>query len=175
MNADAASASSTGMGLSITTPTSRRRRWDRTRSKTARFFGGSHVTPQSPPRRRSRCRPKAVEPWKSGSTPARKAAASAATGNSTERSCGNDADRPMGLPMTMAEWQPIETAPKGDEVLMVWPDGHIRIGQRYADMPNGFRSDLDFGDFHASMYAQHDYLPTHWMPLPAPPIGGEKE
>jgi hypothetical protein len=69
----------------------------------------------------------------------------------------------------VSEWQPIATLQKGEDVLLAWEDGCIRIGQRYADIENGFKTELDYGDFSASAYTPRDYAPTHWMPLPAPP------
>ncbi len=66
-----------------------------------------------------------------------------------------------------AEWQPIETAPKDEYVLISgfrnedpeqgrWVDAAIlRVGKRYWHASNG--PEEGFND------------PTHWMPLPEPP------
>jgi hypothetical protein len=53
----------------------------------------------------------------------------------------------------MAEWNPIETAPKGQRVIAYFSDGDILLCH-----VSDWRRDE--GD---------DYWPTHWMPLPEPP------
>ena len=52
------------------------------------------------------------------------------------------------------EWQPIETAPKDERVLVCWPSG-LMTTSRYSD-------ELD--DWLPAMATGRD--PTHWMPLP---------
>lgn len=59
------------------------------------------------------------------------------------------------------EWQPIETAPKGERVLVYFP----RTGRKEAMIiaasnPTG-----------SQWWAKHigNLFPTHWMPLPEPP------
>jgi hypothetical protein len=80
----------------------------------------------------------------------------------------------------MSDWQPIETAPKdGRDVLLFWCDeygpdtiqvyacGHWR---EFGDGSRGWIGE----SFHASekcfwtrLLGEH---PTHWMPLPDPPV-----
>lgn len=58
------------------------------------------------------------------------------------------------------EWRPIETAPKGDRVLLKSGlNDRILIGFNVGD---GW---IESGSRHMS------YPPTHWMPLPTPPQG----
>lgn len=60
----------------------------------------------------------------------------------------------------MSEWQPIETAPRdGTHFLTYRPD---RIQEAW------WKSDSELGGFGFT-YAGYSF-PTHWMPLPKPPI-----
>lgn len=61
-----------------------------------------------------------------------------------------------------AGWQPIETAPKGD-VLLYWPSKMTGAHQQVR-MPAMMR----VGSVGDTPHRQ----PTHWMPLPAPPVEG---
>ena len=65
-------------------------------------------------------------------------------------------------------WQPIETMPTKQHVLMCWSDGMVRIGARYSPYGESFKVEIDMGDASATVYCPRDYLPTHWMPLPEP-------
>jgi len=57
----------------------------------------------------------------------------------------------------MSEWQPIKTAPAGDDLLLAWVEtGEMRVGYF-----NGNSWLCDAVSF--------DFEPTHWMPLPEPP------
>lgn len=58
----------------------------------------------------------------------------------------------------MSEWQPIETAPAGEDVLLYWPSGAQRVGYFNG---NGWLIDGMKFDF--------DCDPSYWMPLPDPP------
>ena len=54
-----------------------------------------------------------------------------------------------------AKWQPIETAPKVEDIeLLLWCCDRAVIGNWW----DGW-NDCEYGPIH----------PTHWMPLPAPP------
>ena len=78
------------------------------------------------------------------------------------------------------DWQPIETMPEGQHILLFWPDGEKGVGgiecatvYKNDDVPlggigwsywthGGPNSGLDWEP-------RNDERPTHWMPLPAPP------
>lgn len=72
----------------------------------------------------------------------------------------------------LGAWRPIETAPRdGTEVLVcrVYEHGHAEyaVAHNYGD-GNGWR---DMGDLGwAGMIHDEDNQPSHWMPLPAPPV-----
>jgi hypothetical protein len=66
----------------------------------------------------------------------------------------------------MTEWQPIETAPKGETVILLWcPESWdtdcVRIG---------FWSESDWYDDESASHPITDMYgaPTHWHPLPNP-------
>jgi hypothetical protein len=72
-------------------------------------------------------------------------------------------------------WQPIETAPKdGTRVLVFWADGRkcpVDVSW-YWD-----HHDIEYGKvvrtyqrWMSNRYAANGPPPTHWMPLPKPPI-----
>jgi hypothetical protein len=80
------------------------------------------------------------------------------------------------------EWQPIETAPRDGTLLLVW--GKVWAGEisrvlenrhgdfglaSYSDGKSDFAGrdwwDCAGGDAYATWCC-----PTHWMPLPAPPV-----
>lgn len=63
------------------------------------------------------------------------------------------ADLPRATGETTVEWQPIETAPKGIDILLVWADGHQQI-EYLTDKP--------------SFWFENE--PTHWRHLPASPV-----
>jgi hypothetical protein len=57
----------------------------------------------------------------------------------------------------VGEWRPIETEmPKGQDTLVVFSDGSMQVAKWDAGCDDHL---MAFGDG----------LPTHWMPLPAPP------
>ena len=62
----------------------------------------------------------------------------------------------------MSEWQPIETAPEGEEIMTKIDD---KGGERNKQSLKRQRNLWFFPDM--SMYVY--YTPTHWMPLPPPP------
>jgi hypothetical protein len=77
-----------------------------------------------------------------------------------------------GAPKTgTVEWQPIETAPKDGRKILVWPywsDG-LPESVSWRDMKR------TSGRWEGSGLFCTGASPTHWMPLPAPPlIQGER-
>ena len=75
-------------------------------------------------------------------------------------------------------WQPIETAPKDQKVLVITCSGGIHIGEVFLYGKPFFRIKLDFGNVASTFYMPYskdreEYdMPTHWMPLPEPPKEG---
>jgi len=64
--------------------------------------------------------------------------------------------------MTLSDWQPIETAPPEKELLLFFPAIGPRKGQTVYARAEMMRVGL-VRDFPSR-------LPTHWMPLPEPPV-----
>jgi hypothetical protein len=60
------------------------------------------------------------------------------------------------------QWQPIETAPKDGEIIILFADVPWRIRIGYCDSGSGKAHSIPQGS------TLHDQ-PTHWMPLPTPP------
>lgn len=81
--------------------------------------------------------------------------------------------------MRMGEWQPIETAPDGEMVLLSIPDANrgnwgCEVGMmlRNPEDPTGRGYSLwSNGGPNGGSDLHFDAMlpPTHWMPLPAPP------
>ena len=63
------------------------------------------------------------------------------------------------------EWQPIETIPSNEQVLITWSKGHGYNG----DMEIGGKYEGDYHVDAGDVGYFPDEEPTHWMPLPAPP------
>lgn len=70
----------------------------------------------------------------------------------------------------MSDWQPMETAPSRplDEngfgpTILVWVEDAVGIA---------FWDD-DFGRFYIETHEHHPQ-PSHWMPLPAPPLSSKE-
>ncbi len=72
----------------------------------------------------------------------------------------------------MSDWQPIETAPKGVELLLYEPDvpddcplfllgSYVDFGDA---VPEGYHS-----GWFDTMTGRYEIHPSHWMPLPEPP------
>lgn len=77
----------------------------------------------------------------------------------------------------MAEWQPIETAPREGRNILLWAatdvaeDGTIRNWK----MATGFYMGPEVGgnwNWEGRWLEPWDARPTHWQPLPTPPAGG---
>jgi len=77
----------------------------------------------------------------------------------------------------MSEWQPILTAPFETEVLVLRRDGAMHVARvgGWSESRYGILS-ADFGDASCSFFfpvngdRTKDDAPTHWMPLPEPPV-----
>ena len=90
----------------------------------------------------------------------------------------------------MSEWQPISTAPKGGgaelitdsayvdppRVLLGFASGAVSVGYwepYYAEGGMGFTGRLAWVEpISGEPVSQHYGPPTHWMPLPPPPVSG---
>lgn len=77
----------------------------------------------------------------------------------------------------MSEWQPIETAPKDGEVILIFKPDERMVGQYtltayWNDEEGGF---IPAGGIHKQGYysavaGKDQGYPTHWMPLPNSPV-----
>ena len=70
-------------------------------------------------------------------------------------------------------WLPIETAPKDGTCVLLWVRGYCEVGQwdndKYAKRPKPFwNADGPWGRI-----GMRAIPPTHWMPIPDPPMGVE--
>ncbi len=65
------------------------------------------------------------------------------------------------------KWQPIETAPKDGNDVLVFGGGDYTVAHW-----NG-EEWRDYGDIGWAGMCGDDNQPTHWMPLPEPPVGNE--
>ena len=68
-------------------------------------------------------------------------------------------------------WRPIRTAPKDGTRLLLGGDNWVNIGY-FSTVCNRWIASECFPGESEEMYTLDD--PTHWMPLPEPPSGGEK-
>jgi hypothetical protein len=71
-----------------------------------------------------------------------------------------------------SEWQPIETAPRGGKLLLLWNADIQWIGY----VLNDGQSDTWFNWFPGELWSGASpfdgyRMPTHWMPLLEPPDG----
>ena len=75
----------------------------------------------------------------------------------------------LGKPLfddAQPQWQPIETAPLGEMVQVLWDDAYVSsavLENNYGEMVWYEHGDSVLG-----------YRPTHWMPIPTPPKGDNK-
>lgn len=72
------------------------------------------------------------------------------------------------------EWQPIESAPKDGTWILTIISGLWAGGTPY--LPAVVRWEKRYGEGWLSVEQEdngegpmHEFMPTHWMPLPAPP------
>lgn len=64
------------------------------------------------------------------------------------------------------EWKPIETAPKDGMHILAWADG-LPVISEYSD-GQWWTDDDRYNDLERNYPCR--FNPTHWMPLPAPPL-----
>ena len=68
--------------------------------------------------------------------------------------------------MSNQNWQPISTAPKDMTDILLWDGISVSVGSWCTgNIHGGFWVSPDFGDWNAP-----GWEPTHWMPLPEPPV-----
>ena len=68
------------------------------------------------------------------------------------------------------EWQPIETAPKDGSSILAWREGWYRpIYVRWVLNP---RTGTEFwnDEIEWDAYELENEPPTHWLPMPGPPM-----
>jgi hypothetical protein len=75
------------------------------------------------------------------------------------------------------EWKTIETAPKDGTRILVYQDGEMEVADwythkypaTYTERPDGLyeKNETEGSSWWNANECQH---PTHWMPLPAPPL-----
>ncbi len=89
-------------------------------------------------------------------------------------------DRQLAAIKAENEWQPIETAPTDGTAILVCHDGGVWIAKHKAVYQSGYKPDnpwfcLMLNKDHIPSRKRKGY-PTHWMPLPKPPVaeGDEK-
>lgn len=72
----------------------------------------------------------------------------------------------------LAGWQPIETAPKDGTVILACDEwGGMFVVKWTACGPKGQWDLTEVGSYATDAWPSSD--PTHWMPLPPPPVQGE--
>ena len=69
------------------------------------------------------------------------------------------------------EWQPIETAPKVRQSILVYCEYQKNIYVAYWDDDYHPRGWHHFGGISGFIWE----CPTHWMPLPAPPAAAKEQ
>ena len=73
----------------------------------------------------------------------------------------------------MADWQPIETAPKDGTRILLWDTDEVVIA-KWDDISMGGAEGWQIAVVNMLSGLKHyeaAFNPTHWMPLPEPPRG----
>jgi hypothetical protein len=73
-----------------------------------------------------------------------------------------------------SRWRPIETAPNGEDILVFCPDAkepQIVIAALLTFVDCKDETDTEDAWHDVWMETDLDVEPTHWMPLPEPPVG----
>jgi len=68
------------------------------------------------------------------------------------------------------QWQPIETAPKDGTRVLIFVDGYVKIARSLGVVWSVFHCD---DEFYNEEY--HLNYPTHWQPLPEPPVYAQEQ
>ena len=77
-----------------------------------------------------------------------------------------------------AQWQPIETAPKDGTAVLLWlgaPWSEVRQMWWYDPWDVWLAAGEDEPDAGDERFGCGSAIPTHWMPLPAPPSDAQRE
>ena len=90
------------------------------------------------------------------------------------------AEAPSPTPPAGDGWEPIETAPKDGTTILVWSQlyGGVAVlaywdSDKYAKTPKPFWATSS--QRYVGKTAERKFPPTHWRPLPPPPVSkGEK-
>lgn len=77
----------------------------------------------------------------------------------------------------MADWQPIETAPKDGSVIDLWADAwggprrYPNCRWRADEWLDDYERcwEQEYSEAMGAYHARYEFEPTHWMPLPPPP------
>lgn len=76
----------------------------------------------------------------------------------------------------MSGWQPIETAPRNEPVLVHWDEAQgfngsteTAVLSEWCDPDTGAIEEVCWGSTCELHPEWHDEDPTHWQPLPEPP------
>lgn len=78
------------------------------------------------------------------------------------------------------DWQPIETAPKDEDIMLGGPES-VDVGNWQDEVPDATESGvivdpgMDAGWYGCRGMWPGGEQPTHWMPLPSPPTVVERE
>ena len=75
----------------------------------------------------------------------------------------------------MSDWQPIETVPKM-KIVLLWavtdlgPDGEVRNWKMATGCRCTGSEAREWWEWSGYILRDYDIPPTHWMPLPDPPL-----
>jgi hypothetical protein len=82
------------------------------------------------------------------------------------------APSPAPAAPSVAQWMPIETAPKDGTPVLIWGATLCVPGEMVVGIRSDEHDDLELWDIHDGKHGPHRLRgpsPTHWMPLPASP------
>jgi hypothetical protein len=70
------------------------------------------------------------------------------------------------------DWQPIETAPKDGRGILLFADGEVWLGRwGYSEPSGSYAEEKEWvTPSEGPGYNSQIENPTHWMPLPTPPV-----